>query len=189
MKQISWTINCFVPFTLWNASCKSQGNSKHGSNYIAICKLFDNDLSIHLPPPPPQKKSVQYGCFHTTAKCVFWILIWNAHFELRSIHTIEVLAYFELRSIHTSDRNCDLPFESVEKWRGCVWVPCQSNTHVARRLGELEKSARFECAPVISPVCDRPAIFRILVYSTRLISGQTKYFYTILRQSMRMVMH
>ena len=44
-------------------------------------------------------------CFHMTAKCVFWILIQNAHFELRSVHTIEVLAYFELRSIHTSDRN------------------------------------------------------------------------------------
>ena len=44
-------------------------------------------------------------CFHMTAKCVFWILIRNAHFELRSVHTIEVLAYFELRSIHTSDRN------------------------------------------------------------------------------------
>ena len=26
--------------------------------------------------------------------------------------------------------NCDFPFESVEKRRRCVWVPCQSNTHV-----------------------------------------------------------
>ena len=24
-----------------------------------------------------------YDCFHTTAKCVFWILIWDAHFELK----------------------------------------------------------------------------------------------------------
>ena len=63
-----------------------------------------------------------YGCF-TRGKVRIWILIKNAHFELRSVHTIEVLTYFELRSIHTSDRNCDLPFESVEKWRGCVWVP------------------------------------------------------------------
>ena len=71
-----------------------------------------------------------YDCFHTTAKCVFWILIRNAHFELRSVHMIEVLAYFELRIIHTSDRKCDSPFESVEKRHGCVWVACQSNMHV-----------------------------------------------------------
>ena len=69
-------------------------------------------------------------CFHTTAKCVFWILIRNAHFELRSVHMIEVLAYFELRIIHMSDRKCDSPFESVEKRHGCVWVACQSNMHV-----------------------------------------------------------
>ena len=25
---------------------------------------------------------------------------------------------------------CDSPFESVEKRHGCVWVACQSNTHV-----------------------------------------------------------
>ena len=55
------------------------------------------------------------------------ILIRNAHFELRSVHMIEVLAYFELRIIHTSDRKCDSPFESVEKRHGCVWVACQSN--------------------------------------------------------------
>ena len=54
-------------------------------------------------------------------------LIRNAHFELRSVHMIEVLAYFELRIIHTSDRKCDSPFESVEKRHGCVWVACQSN--------------------------------------------------------------
>ena len=24
-----------------------------------------------------------YDCFHTTAKCVFWILIRDAHFELK----------------------------------------------------------------------------------------------------------
>ena len=30
----------------------------------------------------------------------------------------------------TSDRKCDSPFESEEKRHGCVWVPCQSNTHV-----------------------------------------------------------
>ena len=69
-------------------------------------------------------------CFHTTAKCVFWILIQNAHFELRSVHMIEVLAYFELRIIHTSDWKCDSPFESVEKRHGCVWVACQSNMHM-----------------------------------------------------------
>ena len=73
---------------------------------------------------------VVFDCFHTTAKCVFWILIRNAHFELRSVHMIEVLAYFELRIIHTSDRKCDSPLESVEKRHGCVWVACQSNMHV-----------------------------------------------------------
>ena len=73
---------------------------------------------------------VNKDCFHTTAKCVFWILIRIAHFELRSVHMIEVLGYFELRIIHTSDRKCDSPFESVEKRHGCVWVACQSNMHV-----------------------------------------------------------
>ena len=29
------------------------------------------------------EKLCNYDCFHTTAKCVFWILIQNAHFELK----------------------------------------------------------------------------------------------------------
>ena len=69
-------------------------------------------------------------CFHTTAKCVFLILIRNAHFELRSVHNDRSTCVVELRIIHTSDRKCDSPFESVEKRHGCVWVACQSNTHV-----------------------------------------------------------
>ena len=88
-------------------------NSNDNSNY-ALCSRVKTVLD----------------CFHTTAKCVFWILIRNAHFELLSVHMIEVLAYFELRIIHTSDRKCDSPFESVEKRHGCVWVACQSNMHV-----------------------------------------------------------
>ena len=68
----------------------------------------------------------RWPCFKV-AKTVFTR---NAHFELRSVHMIEVLAYFELRIIHTSDRKCDSPFKSVEKRHGCVWVACQSNMHV-----------------------------------------------------------
>ena len=69
-------------------------------------------------------------CFHMTAKCVFLIAIQDAHLELRSVHTVEVIAYFELRSIHTSasDRNLDVGFQREKN----IWVPCQSNMHGAR---------------------------------------------------------
>ena len=55
------------------------------------------------------------------------ILIRNAHFELRSVHTIEVIANFELRSVHTSDQILDFAFQREKN----VWVPCQSNMHGA----------------------------------------------------------
>ena len=67
-------------------------------------------------------------CIYTTAKCVFWILIRNAHFELRRLHTREVIAIFELRSVHTRDRIWDFALH----WEKNVWVPCQSNMHGAR---------------------------------------------------------
>ena len=69
-------------------------------------------------------------CFHTRAKCVIWIIIWIAHFELRSVHTREVIAIFELSSVHayTRDRIWDFPFQREKN----VWVPCQSNMHGAR---------------------------------------------------------
>ena len=62
------------------------------------------------------------------AYTVFWILIRNAHFELRSVHTIAVIANFELRSVHTGDRILDFAFQREKN----VWVPCQSNIHGAR---------------------------------------------------------
>ena len=46
------------------------------------------------------------------AKFVFLILIRNAHFELWSVHTREVIAIFELRSVHTRDQIWDLAFQS-----------------------------------------------------------------------------
>ena len=46
-------------------------------------------------------------CFHTRAKCVIWIIIWIiiwiAHFELRSVHTREVIAIFELLSVRARE--------------------------------------------------------------------------------------
>ena len=69
-----------------------------------------------------------HDCFHTRAKCVIWIIIWIAHFELRSVHTREVIAIFELRSVHTRDRIWDFAFQREKN----VWVPCQSNMHGAR---------------------------------------------------------
>ena len=38
-------------------------------------------------------------------------LIRNVHYELRSVHTIEVIANFELRSVHTSDQILDFAFQ------------------------------------------------------------------------------
>ena len=61
-------------------------------------------------------------CFHMTAKCLFWILIWNAHFELRSVHTREVIAIFELRSVHTSDLNLRFCVRERGEEAGSVWV-------------------------------------------------------------------
>ena len=68
------------------------------------------------------------------------------HFELRSVHTREVIAIFELCSVHTRDRICGFAFESGEKRRGCVWVPCRSNMHEARRLGEPEEIFSNMCS-------------------------------------------
>ena len=59
---------------------------------------------------------------------VIWIIIWIGHFELRSVHTREVIAIFELRSVHTRDRIWDFAFQREKN----VWVPCQSNMHGAR---------------------------------------------------------
>ena len=69
-----------------------------------------------------------FDCFHMRAKCIIWIIIWIAHFELRSVRR-EVIAIFELRCVHTRDRIWDLAFQSGEK---NVWEPCQSNMHRAR---------------------------------------------------------
>ena len=66
-------------------------------------------------------------CFHTRAKCVIWIIIWIAHFDLRSVHTREVIVIFELCSVHTRDRIWEFAFQ----WEKNVWVPCQSNMHGA----------------------------------------------------------
>ena len=71
-------------------------------------------------------------CFHTRAKCVIWIIIWIAHFELCSVHmreviaifelcsvhTREVIAIFELCSVHTRDRIWDLAFQSGRRMSG-----------------------------------------------------------------------
>ena len=129
------------PSTIGSARGRRRGHA----NFRACWLSHPHESSYECGPPLPpaarelrvnHKKSwsfnlrLNYDCFHTTAKCVFWILIRNAHFELRSVHMIEVLAYFELRIIHTSDRKCHSPFESVEKRHGCVWVACQSNMHV-----------------------------------------------------------
>ena len=46
-----------------------------------------------------QNTQIDIDCFHTRAKCAIWI----AHFELRIVHTREVIAIFELRSVHTRD--------------------------------------------------------------------------------------
>ena len=58
----------------------------------------------------------------------------------------EVIGIFELRSVLMRDRICGFAFESGEKRRGCVWVPCQSNLHGARRLGEPEESFCNMCS-------------------------------------------
>ena len=62
----------------------------------------------------------------------------------------EVIAIFELHSVHMRDRICGFAFESRKKRHGCVWVPawvpCQSNMHRARRLGEPEESLSNMCS-------------------------------------------
>ena len=60
------------------------------------------------------------------------MIIRIVQFELRSVHTGEVIAIFELRSVHTRDRIFDLEFQSRRRCMARVWVPCQSNMHKAR---------------------------------------------------------
>ena len=104
---------------------------------LTICLTLGSIGAITPLCPPPPPLSYASGCsfthrptLHNVLDLVALLALWNAHFELRSVHMIEVLAYFELRIIHTSDRKYDSPFESVEKRHGCVWVACQSNMHV-----------------------------------------------------------
>ena len=69
-----------------------------------------------------QTCKTERDCFHTRTKCVIWIIIWIiiwiTHFELRSVHTREVIAIFELRSVHTRDRIWDLAFQSGRRMSG-----------------------------------------------------------------------
>ena len=46
------------------------------------------------------KKWAKLSCFYTRAKCV---IIWIAHFELRSVYTREVIAIFELCSVRARE--------------------------------------------------------------------------------------
>ena len=55
-------------------------------------------------------------------------MIQDAHLELRSVHTVKVIANFELRSVHMSERILDFAFQREKN----VWVPCQSNINGAR---------------------------------------------------------
>ena len=69
-------------------------------------------LSDHIPFRVLKECSADRGCFHTTAKCVFWIVIRNAHLESRfeiryfgpCVRQKHRESWFEMRiSNHVSD--------------------------------------------------------------------------------------
>ena len=77
-------------------------------------------------------------------------MIQDAHLELRSVHTVEVIANFELRSVHMSERILDFAFQREKN----VWVPCQSSMH----------GARISCASVH---------IQLVVYRQKWLEGHT----------------
>ena len=131
-KQQSLTYN---PFSLhiklkkkWNLElailmkiCLNQENLFLWEHYWSMKHKPPSYFVVHV-------SKVAWDCFHTRAKCVIWTIIWIAHFELRCVHTREVIVIFELCSVHTRDRIWDFAFQRKKN----VWVPCQSNMHGAR---------------------------------------------------------
>ena len=91
-------------------------------NYDSACERSYWWLLISTVNIPHNIRLIVLDCFHTTAKCVFWIL------EMRILNYVVYTwsKYLrKLRIIHTSDRKCDSPFE----WRRGMAVSsaCQSN--------------------------------------------------------------
>ena len=82
---------CFILSHKWLKREINSRVSRAGLTSLAGRSLRTADLKGNL------------DCFHTRAKCVIWIIIWIAHFELRSVHTREVIAIFELRSVRARE--------------------------------------------------------------------------------------
>ena len=82
---------CFIVFD-WQAtklydSCSGRHVCGIEAWVAVVCAetLFHISKSIYLQMWLPN--AFDKDCFHTRAKCVIWIIIWIAHFELRSVHT------------------------------------------------------------------------------------------------------
>ena len=79
------------------------------------------------------KFGAYFTVFHTRAKCAIWMIMRILQFELRSVHTREVVAIFDyVVYTYTRDRICGLAFPSRRRCVARVWVPCQSKMHEAR---------------------------------------------------------
>ena len=77
---------------------------------------------------PPFSIQICFDCFHTMAKCVFWILIRNAQFWItQCTHERSNRDIWITQCTHER-RIWDFAFQREKN----VWVPCQSNMHGAR---------------------------------------------------------
>ena len=70
------------------------------------------------------------------------MIILIAQFELRSVHTREVIAIFELRSVHTRDRIWGLAFQSGRRMSGNMYgarIFCASvnDTYILQKYASL----------------------------------------------------
>ena len=102
-----------VPLSWGNVGLKGHCSFGEGLLLLEIkYRLFNDSIkfskSYRLIKVFSTRKATQVwkilDCFHTTAKCVFWILIRNAHFELRSVHTIESNCEFWIATQCTHER-------------------------------------------------------------------------------------
>ena len=122
--------------------CHPMTNKNRCIVIVQFCIIHSKCIMIsdvHCNSTPHLKK--ERRLFHTSAKCVIWIIIWIAHFELRSVHTREVTAIFDLCSVHTRDRIWDLAFRSGRRMSG--YPANQTCTELAFPLLLCICSARY----------------------------------------------
>ena len=103
--------------------------------------------------------------FHTRAKCIIWIIIWIAHFQLCSLHMREVIAIFELRSLHTREVIAIFELRSVHT-REVIAIFELCSVHTRDRIWDLAfQSGRRKSGYPANQTCTELAFHFLCFYT------------------------